>query len=189
MTYFNRLGVDTVRFNNFADHGGRHSSLILDPGEIKEVYKSLKWLHDTMSMRFQLALSEDFGTHGIEVMDFPSHVGWCRAGRQLFAAIPTAEVMIAEAGDVREEKIGDIVGCVNTFEPTFGTLVRITGPGDSTPRYRIGFDENAIDSFTADRMSGKYRNGCFAHELAEEMALTSRVPIRGRLPVPDRLDS
>jgi hypothetical protein len=36
-----------------------------------------------------LGISEDFGTAGIGVMEFPSTVGWCRASRQLFWIAPT----------------------------------------------------------------------------------------------------
>jgi hypothetical protein len=181
--YFNRIGVDTVRFNNFADHGGRHPDLVLGADEIKQAYRDLKWLHDTVGLSFQLAVSEDFGTSGIKEMGFPAHVGWCRAGRQLFAAIPTAEVILEESGDERREKIGDIVGCVNTFEPHLGYLVRtVSGPGRDVS-YRLEFDHEEIDAFTAKRLAGTYQDGCFARELSAEKGLVSRVPVRHQLPI------
>ncbi len=86
--YFNKLGVDTVRFNNFADHGGRHPELQMSHEEIEHAYRDLKWLHDNVDLNFQLAVSEDFGTFGIKAMDFPSHVGWCRACCSAFCRDP-----------------------------------------------------------------------------------------------------
>lgn len=108
--YFNKMGVDTVRFNNFTDHGGRHPDLPMSNEEIKQVYRDIKWIHDNIQLNFQLAVSEDFGTFGIEVMEFPKHVGWCRAGRQLFTVIPAEEKLLNESSEERIEKIGDVVG-------------------------------------------------------------------------------
>lgn len=179
--YFNRLGVETVRFNNFADHGGRHPELPLDKEEIEQVYRDLKWLHETVPMDFQLAVSEDFGTFGIKEMGFPGHVGWCRAGRQLFAVIPTEEQVTVDAEGERLERIGSIVGCVNTFEPHLGELVRRTDTEDGAVSYLLEFDHQAIADFTAKRLSGVYRNGCFARELAEEQQPELRIPARRRL--------
>jgi hypothetical protein len=181
--YFNKLGVDTVRFNNFADHGGRHPDLQMSYEEIEQTYRDLKWLHDHVDLSFQLAVSEDFGTFGIRVMGFPGHVGWCRAGRQLFAAIPTAEMVIEESGGERREQIGDIVGCVNTFEPHLGVLVRKVNMSDQTVSYGAEFDHQAIDDFTAKRLAGAYKDGCFARELSAEKNLVSRVPAQRRLPI------
>lgn len=180
--YFNKLGVDTVRFNNYAAHGGKHAELQMSHEEIAQAYLDLKELHETVDMAFQLGVSEDFGTFGIKVMGFPGHVGWCRAGRQLFAAIPTPEELLSEAEGERREKIGDIVGCVNTFEPHLGILVRTTAEGEEAG-YRVEFDHEEIEAFTAKRLSGHYKDGCFARELAEEQQLVSRVPERRRLPI------
>ncbi|WP_078888223.1 radical SAM protein [Streptomyces sclerotialus] len=181
--YFNKLGVETVRFNNFTDHGGRHPELRLSREEIEQAYRDFKWLHENVELNFQLGVSEDFGTFGIKVMDFPGHVGWCRAGRQLFAVIPTQEEVLSETADERREKIGDIVGCVNTFEPHLGTLVRTVTDDGRQARYDLEFDEEKIEAFTAKRLSGAYKDGCFATELSEEMGLVSRVPARRRLPL------
>lgn len=177
--YFNHLGVDTVRFNNFADHGGRHPDLPLSDEQIEQVYRDLKWLHENVPMDFQLAVSEDFGTFGIGVMGFPGNVGWCRAGRQLFAVIPAAQEVLLDSGGERCERIGSIVGCVNTFEPHLGELLRRTGPGGVA--YRLEFDHKAIADFTAKRVAGVYKNGCFARELAEEQQMELHVPARRRL--------
>ncbi|MFF8830095.1 radical SAM protein [Streptomyces sp. NPDC015131] len=180
--YFNKLGVDTVRFNNFTDHGGRHPELRLSREEVEQQYRDFKWLHDTVPLDFQLGVSEDFGTFGIKAMGFPGHVGWCRAGRQLFAAIPAEEAVLSEDDGARREKIGDIVGCVNTFEPHLGILVRTVREGEPSA-YDVEFDHEAIEAFTAKRLSGAYKDGCFATELSEEMGLVSRVPQRRRLPL------
>ena len=181
--YFNKLGVDTVRFNNFADHGGRHPDLQMSYEEIEQTYRDLKWLHDNVDLSFQLGVSEDFGTFGIKVMGFPRHVGWCRAGRQLFAAIPTAEMVIEESDNERREHIGDVVGCVNTFEPHLGILVRTVNLADRTVSYRVEFDHQAINDFTAKRLAGVYKDGCFARELSAEKNLVSRLPAQRRLPI------
>ncbi|WP_354643019.1 radical SAM protein [Kitasatospora camelliae] len=179
--YFNKLDVDTVRFNNYAAHGGKHAELQMSKEEIAQVYLDLKELHGSVEMTFQLAVSEDFGTSGIKAMGFPGHVGWCRAGRQLFAAIPADLQVLEEAGGRRREKIGDVVGCVNTFEPHLGILVRTVEGGETG--YAVEFDEEAIEAFTAKRLSGAYTDGCFARELSEELGLESRVPQRRRLPI------
>lgn len=181
--YFNKLGVETVRFNNFTDHGGRHPELRLSREEIEQTYHDFKWLHDNIELNFQLGVSEDFGTSGIKAMGFPGHVGWCRAGRQLFAAIPAAESVLSENEDGRREKIGDVVGCVNTFEPHLGILVRTVAAGGEHVSYDVEFDHDEIEAFTAKRLSGVYKDGCFATELSEEMGLISRVPERRRLPL------
>ena len=186
--YFNNLGVATVRFNNFADHGNRHPELRLSREEIEQAYRDFKDLHETVPLAFQLGVSEDFGTFGIKVMEFPGHVGWCRAGRQLFAVIPAQDAVLVEDAGVRREKIGSIVGCVNTFEPHLGILVRtvsapLDGSADAAPvvTYDVEFDHDEIDAFTAKRMSGVYKDGCFATELSEELGLVSRVPVRRQL--------
>ncbi|MCI0384274.1 radical SAM protein [Streptomyces sp. CNQ085] len=181
--YFNGLGVDTVRFNSFSDHGGRHPGLQLSREETEQAYRDFKWLHENVELNFQLGVSEDFGTFGIRVMGFPGHVGWCRAGRQLFAVIPARETVLSESGGVRREKIGDIVGCVNTFEPHLGILVRTVSDGGRSTGYDLEFDHEGIEEFTARRLSGVYRDGCFARELSEELELVSRVPRRRRLPL------
>jgi hypothetical protein len=176
--YFNKLGVATVRFNNFTDHGNRHPELRLSRQEVEQAYRDFKWLHETIPLGFQLGVSEDFGTFGIKAMGFPGHVGWCRAGRQLFAAIPAPEEVLSEGP---REKIGDVVGCVNTFEPHLGILTRTVTSGGTT--YDVEFDHEEIEAFTAKRMSGTYKDGCFATELSEELGLISRVPERRRLPL------
>lgn len=61
-----------------------------------------------------MGVSEDFGTSGINVLGLPSHVGWCRAGRQLFAIIPDSGESMTING-IAHERIGQIVGCVNNF--------------------------------------------------------------------------
>jgi hypothetical protein len=167
--YFNELNVATVRFNNFADHGGRHPDLQLSRHDIAQVYRDLKWIHTNIPLNFQLGVSEDFGTFGIEVMNFPKHVGWCQAGRQLFTVIPTRERRVAHTAHVVRETVGDIVACVNVFEPLLGHLVRVTHLVDLRVEYELRFDVGAIEAFTSKRVSGTYENGCFARELMTEL--------------------
>ncbi|MFD3682149.1 hypothetical protein [Streptomyces sp. NPDC058613] len=175
----------TVRFNNFTDHGGRHPELRLSREEIEQAYRDFKWIHESVPLGFQLGVSEDFGTFGIKAMGFPGHVGWCRAGRQLFAAIPAGEEVLSDGPEGRREKIGDVVGCVNTFEPHLGILVRtVTADGTGERHtYDVEFDHDEIEAFTAKRLAGTYKDGCFATELSEELGLISRVPERRRLPL------
>lgn len=165
--YFNRMGVATVRFNCFTDHGGRHPHLQMSISEIEQAYRDLKWLHENIELNFQLGVSEDFGTNGIEVMEFPTHVGWCRAGRQLFTVIPamkTTELYTVEQ-NVKVEQIGDIVACVNIFEPYLGALLRSTDLNSGEVTYRLNFDHVAIDRFSHDRVTGVYKDGCFAKDM------------------------
>ncbi|RJS27440.1 radical SAM protein [Corallococcus sp. H22C18031201] len=172
--YFNKLGVHTVRFNNFSDHGGRHTDLQMSREEIEQAYRDIKWLHENEPINFQLAVSEDFGTFGIKVMGFPGHVGWCRAGRQLFAVVPTPESLLRESAGERTVKIGDVVACVNMFGPHMGELVRKTRAEGTT--YALEFNHQSITEFSEKRMRGVYKNGCFARELIQEMppALTAQ---------------
>lgn len=163
---FNKLGVQTVRFNCFTDHGRRHPHLQLTQEQVAQFYQDIKWVHENMSLNFQLGVSEDFGTSGIEVLELPSHVGWCRAGRQLFAIIPEAGESQLINGTVHE-RIGQIVGCVNIFEPTFGYLTRFKHAESGETDYQIHFNAEAIEAFTQDRLSGVYKNGCFAGEILQ----------------------
>jgi hypothetical protein len=166
--YFNALGIDTLRFNNFTDHGGRHPHLPLSKPEIEQFYRDLKWLHENIDLNFQLAVSEDFGSFGVEVMGFPKHVGWCRAGKQLFTVIPSATSLLMESAHLKVEKIGDIVACVNIFEPYFGYLYRKTDLQTRKVDYGLEFDHQAIDKFSQLRANGFYKNGCFAKEMLLE---------------------
>jgi hypothetical protein len=75
------------------------------------------------------------------------------------------------------------VGCVNTFEPHLGTLVRTVDLSDQTVSYGAEFDHQAINDFTAKRLAGVYKDGCFARELSAEQNLVSRVPAPRRLPI------
>lgn len=183
--YFNRLGVDTVRFNNFTDHGGRHPDLPLSREDVEQVYRDLKWLHENVHLKFQLAVSEDFGTFGIEAMGFPDHVGWCRAGRQLFTVIPADEKILRQNLDERHEKIGDVVACVNMFEPHLGILIRKTNLQDGSKTFSVEFNHQAIDAFTDKRLRGVYKNGCFSGELLEEMKmeLTRQAQAARKIPI------
>lgn len=168
--YFNKMGVDTVRFNNFTDHGGKHGYLELSIPETEQVYKDIKWLNENIELKFQIGVSEDFGTFGIEVMGFPKEVGLCQAGHQFFTIIPAEEALIDSTDEIMNEKIGDIVGCVNIFEPYFGSLVRTTDKINNTVSYGVDVNAESINEFNEKRTTGVYLNGCYAKELKHELA-------------------
>ena len=188
VNFFNDLGVATVRFNNFLDHGNRHPGLELSRTEVEDFYRDVRWIHDNVALNFQLAVSEDFGTYGVKVMGFPSSVGWCRAGRQLFTIIPSERVSVADRDGESVQKIADVVGCVNTFAPYLGSIVKTRGSTANNDIYRIVFDVDAIAAFTHKRMTGVYKNGCFAKEiLAEnppELTRQSKKAAEGRKTIP-----
>ncbi|WP_018015433.1 radical SAM protein [Teredinibacter turnerae] len=168
--YFNAMpGVGTLRFNRFHDHGGRHPDLTLTNDEVVEVYKDLKWIHDNLKLNFQMGVSEDFGTYGVKVMGFPGHVGWCRAGRQLFTIIPCDELLLESKESLTIQKIGEVTACVNIFEPYLGALVRVVDNVSGEVRYDVQFDADRIEIFTGKRMDGTYKNGCFADEMSKEL--------------------
>jgi hypothetical protein len=177
--FFNRLPVSVVRFNCFHDHGWLHPHLPLGPPEIAQFYRDLKWVHANVPLNFQLGVDEDFGTSGIEVMGFPQHTGWCRAGRQLFAIVPDGPDVIAEDGARLLEKAGSVAGCVDAFKPIVGRLVRATDKATRRSAYYIDFFHAVIEELTRKRLSGVYSDGCFAHEmLEEERGLQARRPAR-----------
>lgn len=168
--HMDKLGVSALRFNKFFDHGDRHPQLVLTDSQTAEIFESIKILHNKTSFSLQLGISEDFGTQGISVLGLPSDVGWCRAGRQLFAIVPNSEGSKFEIGETMYECIGDVVGCVNVFEPKLGELIKITSPHSTGPKYKIQFNLNAVKALTRKRTTGAYQNGCFARELMDELS-------------------
>jgi hypothetical protein len=166
--FFNRLSVSVVRFNCFHDHGWLHPHLTLGPSEVAQFYRDLKWVHTNIPLNFQLGVDEDFGTSGIEVMGFPKHTGWCRAGRQLFAVVPDEPTVIEENEERQLEKTGSVAGCVDAFKPIVGRLVRATDKVTQSSAYHIEFFHTVIDELTRKRLSGVYSDGCFANEMLEE---------------------
>lgn len=167
--YFNEKRVAVVRFNCFHDHGWRHPGLVLTPEEVAQVFRDIQWLHTHVPMGFQLGLDEDFGTSGIEVMGFPAHTGWCRAGRQLFAIVPDPPRTVVENPAVRTEWIGSIAGCVDAFKPLVGKLVRETRKRTGEVSYRLDFFHPVIDELNRKRLNGTYKDGCFAPEMLREL--------------------
>jgi len=167
--YFATLGVSVLRFNRFRDYGGVHPELALTSEQVKCLYRDLKWIHDTVPFPFQLAVSEDFGSSGIEVMGFPPHVGWCRAGRQLFGIVPEQPVVLEDGGRELRERIGTIAACVDAFKPTVGRLVRWTDRVTQSRQYTLDFFGDRIEELRRKRVSGAYRDGCFASELLVEL--------------------
>jgi hypothetical protein len=61
------------------------------------------------------------------------------------------------------EKIGSIVGCVNTFEPELGSLYKISINGKE--EYKIEFDTISIEKLQQKRVNNIFKNGCFSKEL------------------------
>ena len=176
--------VATVRFNNFSNHGGLHTHLELSKQEVIDFYINIKDIHSKIKMSFQLAISEDFGTDGIKVMEFPDHVGWCRAGHQLFTVIPTEEKPVFDVKSkehIKTTKIGDIVACVNIFEPHCGELIRYTDTKSNNSTYKLQFNTQVIDRFNQSRLKGDYKNGCFAKELREEKSLVLTPQLQAKL--------
>lgn len=161
--YFNNLDIEVLRFNSFTDHGRNHPNLPLNDLETRELYKNISWLHKNMKLNFQLGISEDIGTEGISELGIPSHVGWCRAGRQLFAIMPTPYSEVPS----NKEVIGILVGCVNIFEPELGKLYKLKDEYGAI-EYHLEFNKEAIEKFNDERISKKYKNGCFTKEILEE---------------------
>lgn len=158
---FNSLKINSLRFNCFTDHGKKHPQLQLSQTGIKNFYNDFNYIHKNIPCDFQLGISEDFGTNGVEILGLPKHVGWCRAGRQLFAIIPITPVTLDD-GSI---KIAEIVGCVNIFEPYLGFISKDFENGGIT--YQVQFDNNAINNFTEKRLKGDLKNGCFAGEMLQ----------------------
>jgi hypothetical protein len=167
--FFNRLPVSVLRFNCFHDHGWKHPQLVLSPEQVSEVYRTLKDIHEHTPLGFQLGIDEDFGTSGIEVMGFPSHTGWCRAGRQLFAIVPEPPSLWEETPKCRVEAAGTIAACVDAFKPIVGKLIRTTDKASHKSFYDLIFFRKIIEELNRKRLDGTYSDGCFAGELLEEM--------------------
>jgi MoaA/NifB/PqqE/SkfB family radical SAM enzyme len=157
--FFNHIGIDSLRFNNFYDHGHNYPNLVLKKQELEEIYSNFSHIHRFEQLNFQLGVSQDFGTYNVEVMNYPKNVEECKAGLQLFAIIPNDDIQSTSQGDI----IGTVVGCVNTFEPKLGSLYRV-GTGDNTD-YKVQFDTAAIKKLQAKRVENTFTNGCFSKEL------------------------
>lgn len=175
VNYFNNLDISLVRFNCFHDHGSRHPELAIDRAEIAQVYQDIKWIHSNIKLSFQLGIDEDFGTNGIEVMGFPKHIGWCRAGRQLFAIVPDTPEILFDNEIQCLEKIGVVAGCVDAFKPIVGYLIRQTNKGNKTITYDIKFFHDVIDDLNRKRLDGTYTDGCFATEMLSEISLQGKM--------------
>lgn len=172
--YMDRLGVSLLRFNRFHDHGGRHPELVLSRLDVEALYRDFKWLHERIPFQFQMALSEDFGTHGIGVMGFPSHTGHCRAGHQFFAIAAAAPVILNEDTARRQELVGIVVGCVEAYKPILGRVLRITDKTSDSVNHSVEFYKDEVEALMRKRMDGTYTDGCFAPELLREVAKKER---------------
>ena len=147
----------------------RHPTLPLTREQTAQVYRTLKWIHTHLPLNFQLGMDEDFGTSGIEVMEFPPHTGWCQAGRQLFAVVPYTPVLGADTGETRLEQIGNIAACVDAFKPVCGRLLRKTDKLCGDVSYDLEFFHDVIGELNNKRLDGTYRDGCFAPEMLHEL--------------------
>lgn len=164
LDYFNKLDVSTVRFNRFFDHGKRHPMLELQENEIIVIYDKIKQLHETVPLSFQINMSGDLGTSGVDVLEFPENVNLCKGGRQLFAMIPCEKEILPGSGTNRQlHKVGELTACVNLFEPTLGCVVREVK--DSTTRYFVNWDYSEIEKLLAFRKGPLCENGCFSRDL------------------------
>jgi hypothetical protein len=164
--YFNKLGISTVRFNRFFDHGHKHPHLELSEDEINGIYKTIKTIHEKTPLTFQINMSGDLGTSGVEIMNFPENVNMCKGGRQLFALIPCEKKDYENTEKDRLiSKVGELTGCVNIFEPILGSVLREVK--DSKTRYYIEWNTDNIDKLLKFRQSDLSNNGCFSRELLE----------------------
>lgn len=164
--YFNKFDISALRFNRFFNFGNSHPHLVISEEEVKQFYIDIKELHTNISLNYQLGISCDFGTSGIEAVDFPSHASWCRAGRQFFAIYPTANNIIFTENDFKYERIGDLVACVNIFSPISGALYRKTSISNkATITYELKFFVDVIDKLLNDRVNGIFKNGCYARDI------------------------
>ncbi|QDF28868.1 radical SAM protein [Halarcobacter anaerophilus] len=165
--FFNKIGIDSLRFNNFYDHGNNYPNLVLEKKEIERIYDDFSHIHKNIDLKFQLGISQDFGTHNVEVMNYPPNIEHCKAGLQLFAIIPNEEIIETKNGDI----IGTVVGCVNTFEPKLGYLYRCEE--NNKYNYKIDFDKLAINKLQEKRVNKTFVNGCFSKEL--EQAISNKI--------------
>ncbi|MTI30034.1 radical SAM protein [Xanthovirga aplysinae] len=82
-----KLGVDVIRFNRFADVQGIYPELRMTKEDTIQSYKTMKKVYEEHPGSVQLSVSEDFGNWGVEVMGFPEGVGNCVAGERLFGVV------------------------------------------------------------------------------------------------------
>lgn len=164
--YFNKFNISALRFNRFFNFGNVYPQLIISEEEVKQFYLDIKNLHESISLNYQLGISGDFGSTGIEVMGFPSHTSWCRAGRQLFAIFPTyTNNIIFTENDFKYERIGDLVACANIFSPITGALYRKTSIFNQAVTYELKFFIDVVDKLFSDRINGVLKNGCYARDI------------------------
>uniref|UniRef100_UPI001969505E hypothetical protein n=1 Tax=Poseidonibacter antarcticus TaxID=2478538 RepID=UPI001969505E len=72
--FFKNLGIDSLRFNNFYDHGHNYPELVLNKEELEEIYNNFSFIHKNINLNYQLGISQDFGTYNIKVMNYPKNV-------------------------------------------------------------------------------------------------------------------
>jgi hypothetical protein len=164
--YAEKMKVTILRMNRFKSHSGkgRLPDLDMSPDDITQYYKDIKWIHDNMSLNIQLGVSEDFGTNGIDVMEFPKHVGWCRAGHQFFGIIGDKEVVLSEDERYKRIRIGRVAGCVEIYKPYVGQVIRIVDKLTQKRSYDVEFYPSVIKHLQEMRHDGTLVDGCWAPE-------------------------
>jgi hypothetical protein len=164
--YAEKHGVSIIRMNRFKSHSGRGRLPALDmsPEDVARYYEDMKWLHDNVEMSITLGVSEDFGTSGIEVMGFPEHTGWCRAGHQFFGIIGDAEKVIADNDAETRIRVGRVAGCVEIYKPYVGQVIRIVDKSSGTKTYDVEFYPGVIARLQQMRQDKTIVDGCWAPE-------------------------
>ena len=87
LAHCEELGASVMRLNQFADFQQRFPEERLDKEDLVGIYRTMKEAYDAYTGPVTMSVSEDFGRWGVEVMNFPSEVGRCIAGENLFGAI------------------------------------------------------------------------------------------------------
>ena len=164
--YAEKLNVTILRMNRFKSHSGkgRLPDLDMSSDDIAAFYEDIKWLHEHVPMTIKLGLSEDFGTSGIEVMGFPEHTGWCRAGHQFFGIIGDTESVLSEDERYQRVRIGRVAGCVEIYKPYVGQVIRIVDKVTQERTYDVEFYPSVIRRLQEMRLAGTIVDGCWAPE-------------------------
>lgn len=149
--YALEIGCSFLRYNCFANFLARpeHAQYEQSADQIREMYVSIARVHtELIDQPISISVSEDFGPHGIEVIEpfMPPEyrgreVGNCRAGWRLFGITPVNGRLA-------------VVGCVDRMAPYFGEVVRREG------RWTIDWNFEHLEEFRQARLRGQLY-GCF----------------------------
>lgn len=164
LRYCEKMGIAVLRFNRYKTHGERLPQLALSADDVGQFFIDLKWIHANVTSKVQLAVSEDFGTSGIEIMEFPEHTGWCRAGHQFFTVVGDRNAVLYEDNRQLRERMGAIACCVEIYKPSAGQIVRVTDKATGSVTYDVEFFPQVIAELQRMRQDGTLRDGCWAPE-------------------------